>query len=745
MPRKKRQANVDVEALLRSIHVRMDANEADRIAHFRPTAKSVPFLEALLGRRNARAWLVTAPYGTGKSLAAAYILHLVENRPESRSALQGIESRLRKVSPSLANYAGRRRREETQGLVLVLDGYESDLPRAIQRAALESMDRFNLGRQARPVRTGKCAGIRDALELLNLAQKKAWEAGYDRCVIVWDEFGRHLESLVDEGRASDLADVQALAEYVARSPQLPTTLGVLLHQRLLQYADRASHLVRTEWAKVEGRFAEHHYVDDSRELFRLLADVVATRRPHDLNMPARAIFKQAAKRAQELEWFVDWTQQDLVELFETAYPIEPATLALLPDIAGRVAQNERTLFAFLYDQALTKSMGLDDLYAYFEPAMRADTGVGGTHRRWLETESALSKADDDPLTVRALTGACLLGLGTGGERARAGLQALTFAVAGYGDDEPARNAIAHLIEKRLLLHRKHTDQVSLWHGTDLDVRSRLEEMKARERDSFNIIEFLNEEVPAPAWKPVAHNDRLDVRRYLSGEYCTVEGLGAYLGLEQHVTPLKPGEDGRVIYVIAENDETITKVLAQVEADLTHPRVLVAVPSTPVELTETALEVWCLRRLQHDPEIIGEDPLTASELEQFADDARGHLQRLVERVVWPGTSGPIWCHQGQKLPVACARALRAKLSELMDEIYSATPHLRNEMINRHQPSRVLVNARKKAELGILERAGSENLGLSGTTPAASIFRTLLQQTGLYTQDDSGRFRFAQPEE
>ena len=58
--------------------------------------------------------------------------------------------------------------------------------------------------------------------------------------------------------------------------------------------------------------------------------------------------------------------------------------------------------------------------------MRADTGVGGTHRRWLETESALSKADDDPATVRALAGACLLGLGSSGERARAGLEALTF-------------------------------------------------------------------------------------------------------------------------------------------------------------------------------------------------------------------------------------------------------------------------------------------------------------------------------
>ena len=542
-----------------------------------------------------------------------------------------------------------------------------------------------------------------------------------------------------------MSDIQALAEYVARSPQMPTTLGVLLHQRLLQYADRASHSVRAEWAKVEGRFAEHHYVDDSRELFRLLADVVATRRPYNLKMPSKASFKAAAKRAQALEWFTDWSQAELAELLEEAYPLEPATLALLPNIAGRVAQNERTLFAFLYDQALQEPLGPDALYAYFTPSMRADTGIGGTHRRWLETESALTKANDDPMTVRALASACLLGLGHSGERARAGLEALTFSVAGYQDEDAAREAIDQLVKKKLLLHRKHTDQVSLWHGTDLDIRSRLEQVKAQERDGFNVIEFLNEEVPAPVWKPVAHNDRLDVRRYLAGEYCDVQGLAGYLDFSQHVSSLAPGEDGRVIYVLAEDDDAISEVLAQVESELSHPRVLVAVPSAPVELTETALEVWCLRRLQHDPEIVSEDPLAAAEIEQFTDDARTHLQRLIERLVSPGAKGPKWFHQGKELALTSPRALRAHLSALMDKTYSSTPHLRNEMINRHQPSRVLVNARKKAELGILERIGTEDLGLPGHTPDASIFRTLLQNTGLYRQDRSGRFRFAQPEE
>lgn len=745
MPRRKQQPNVDVEALLRSIHVRMDATEPARVAHFRPTAKSIPLVEAMLGRQEDRAWLVTAPYGTGKSLTAAYVLHLVENRIDSRPVLKGIETRLRQVSPSLASFASQRRRNGKQGLVLVLDGQETNLPSALHRALLESMDRLKLGRQARPFRDRKCKSMHDALETLNAAQGKAKKAGYDRCVILWDEFGRQLESLINEGRPGELADVQTLAEYVPRSPHLPTTLGVLLHQRLLQYADRASHSVRTEWAKVEGRFSEHHYVDDSRELYRLLVDVVATRRPRNLETPSKAVFKKIANRVQDIGWFAGWTKQDLAELFEQGYPLEPVTLALLPVISGRVAQNERTLFAFLYDQALQAPLGPDALYTYFSPAMRADTGIGGTHRRWLETESALSKADDEAETVRALTSACLLGLGSGGERARSGIEALVLAVAGYGDAKTARDAVGRLIDKKLLLHRKHTDQVSLWHGTDLDIRSKLEEEKAKVKDTFNLIDFLNEEAAAPVWKPVKHNDYYDVRRYLSGEYCSVGGMGPYLDFNQYVTPLTPGEDGRVIYVLAETREAVDKITKKIQTRLTDERLLVAVPSEPVALTEVALEVWCLRRLQHDPEVVGEDPLAAAELEQFTDDARTHLQRLIDRIVWPGPGGPRWFYCGEEQALQSPRALRERLSEIMDHVFSATPSLRNEMINRHQPSRVLVNARKKVALGILERAGTSDLGLSGRTPDASIFRTILQGTGLYHCDDTGRYRFAQPEE
>ena len=98
----KEQPALSTEPFLRTINICYDAETPERISHFRPTSKCVTLLRALLDDGGDKAFLVTAPYGTGKSLTTAYLLHLIENRDESRQALRDIETRLAEVGPELA-------------------------------------------------------------------------------------------------------------------------------------------------------------------------------------------------------------------------------------------------------------------------------------------------------------------------------------------------------------------------------------------------------------------------------------------------------------------------------------------------------------------------------------------------------------------------------------------------------------------------------------------------------------------
>ena len=265
----------DAEVFLRSINIQYDAEYPNRIAHYQPTAKSVPLIKSLLGSEQDRAFFVVAPYGTGKSITATYLLHLVENHLEADETLTAVEEKLHIVSPELSKFSKKRRKGKDKGLVLALQGYCQNLGESLKDAAIKGMGRIKLGRQARKIESMPCETIEQAIELLGAVRDKARAAGCDRIVILWDEFGRHIESLIAEGRSAALSEIQLLAERVSRSTAIPVTLGLLLHQELLQYASNSPASVRAEWRKIEGRFQTIQYIDDSKEIYRLLSEVVS--------------------------------------------------------------------------------------------------------------------------------------------------------------------------------------------------------------------------------------------------------------------------------------------------------------------------------------------------------------------------------------------------------------------------------------------------------------------------------------
>ena len=77
---------------------------------------------------------------------------------------------------------------------------------------------------------------------------------------------------------------------------------------------------------------------------------------------------------------------------------------------------------------LAETVSPFQLFDYFALAMQSDTGPGGTHKQWMETKSAISKATSAHEVV-ALKTACLLGLGLSGERTGGSQELLEFALS----------------------------------------------------------------------------------------------------------------------------------------------------------------------------------------------------------------------------------------------------------------------------------------------------------------------------
>jgi hypothetical protein len=401
---------VPTEHFLRSINVVFDIDHPDRVMHYQPTSKSLELLKAVSGLLPARACMVTTSYGSGKSICATVAAHAVMGGPASRPILQTIAERLAPLDKELASYfLEQSRTKKPKGLAVVLEGYCPDLPLALHDAIFRAEKRASLrdGRGRRPE-------PRNPVEQLTALSEQARSKGFESIALIWDEFGRHLEGLVTSGRAEELAILQQLAEFVSRVGGSRVTLTLLLHQGFFQYAGTLSQAKRYEWKKIEGRFASIQYVDDSLEIYRLLAELVAAERSNPPANVSAQPFLKVAQRALMLGLFRAFKDPSaLAGVLEQVHPLDPAVLHMLPRLSTRVAQSERTMFTFLQSVDLKRPVTLSELYDFFIPAMRADTALGGTYRQWLETESALTKTRLRE-EAHLIKSAALLGLGLSG-------------------------------------------------------------------------------------------------------------------------------------------------------------------------------------------------------------------------------------------------------------------------------------------------------------------------------------------
>ena len=729
----------EVDRFFLSVNLRLDLPHADRFAHFRPTSKSVQITDAIARGEPSQASMVVAAYGSGKSIAAGAGALMLENNPGSRSVIETLAGRFDGVDPAAGEFARNRAAEGRRGAALVLDGAQEGPLAALIDVAESKLGPLTIAEKRRD----------EPIAVLDAISKAAHDEGFDRIAIIWDEFGRHLEWLATCGRPEELSAIQQIAEWAVRQKAPTATFTLLLHQNFFHYASALSQSARNAWRKIEGRFEPVRYVDDSREMYELIAWVVSQSEHHCIEKPHRSSIENAATRARQLGFFEGFDDESaLADTLDRANPVTPAALHMLPRLASRMAQNERTVFSFLNDTDLSVPVTLRQLFKGFAEAMQADTGAGGAHRRWLEAQSALSKAESH-IEEEAISAAALLALGKAGQRQHLSLEGLLFALDPYGEDTDgkAREAVNRLINYKLLLYRERTDDVSVWHGTDLDLRGRLEDEKLRQQGDFGTVSYLREHHPALTWKPTNHNIENNVRRYFKGVYANAHDL--LKNRSGHpIFQLEPGEDGRIIYVLPFGPQEIEDLEQLATHDMQedpNAGVVLVLPTAPLPVAEVALEAACLERLKEDVDLIGQDPFALPEIQHMADAAHESLRRQLARLMRP-SSDARWYYRRKILQASNDAALRARLSEIADDRFSRTPRIVNEMVVRKTLSRPMVNARKKVLLGILERTGEPLLGFSktATTPDASIFRTVIERTGLY-REVSSYGRWAEPAE
>ena len=750
----------------RSVHLERDVGEAAALDGYvvSPLARTLVrrIVAGLESEIPSRAWSITGPYGTGKSAFALFLA----------SALNGVDPARQRVARQLLGASDKALAAQLaeglhagRGLApVVVTGERRALEYVLLSALLRTAETVWQGRGRRPdvleeIRTavageerGKRVAPRHVVELIRaFARVAAQKANTAGLLIILDEAGKVLEFAADAPERGDLQLMQELAEAANRSGDTPIVFVSILHQSFEQYAARLSQMQRSDWAKVQGRFEDVPYQEAGDHLVRLIAESLS-----EGQLP-RHWRERAAEAAKETLGVVRAGAAEIADLERTltrCAPLHPiAALAAGPLFRSALAQNERSLFAFL---ASTEPGGfrsfledpvnsgemfaIDGLFDYVKASLGSRL-FGATARLWGQAELALARLPQgatvlDARLIKAV--AVLTAIGDGGA-VTASRGVLIAALAGThgASKRDVEGALDRLRERGGLVFRKYKDAFQLWDGSDLDVDALIADAAKRAVLPGSVARRLSKVLPPHPIVPRRHALTTGTVRYFEVRYADESILDDPFAAS-------PEADGTVCVVVPSDERAerhITLTLGREDGLFWVTRVggkrkpfVVAVPRSCRRIRdltrETAAIEWALTNTAE----LRDDVVARRELAGRLSEAE-RLLREEMRSILSGDVPSDWFYESPEgFSIESTRGLLQKLSSICDDRYGSAPKIQNELINRHYLSSAAAAARRDLMEAMITKSREHRLGIEGFPPALSMYLSVLEKHKLHREED-----------
>lgn len=730
----------------RSVQIAQDWENRNSLEGYllTPTAKQIAE-QIILGIQTKdapTAWTITGPFGTGKSAFALFLTDLLANdqplHPDSWEIRKEEKLSIKPLIPILIQ--GQRRPLPEDFLI------------ALEKAFSKKSHRFQ--KMIHDYRSSEINNPRSLVTLYEAATEEAKSNGYGGLLVIIDEFGKYLEFAAENPRDVDLFLMQDLAESAVRS-ETPFVLITILHSAFSDYLSSINTTKKAEWQKVQGRFADISFIEPSEQFLKLIGAALRLKEENDFTLS----YKRSVNEILNSSAYDEAKKRlPLDELIPNCLPLHPSTaLILWPLFRSGLSQNERSLFSFLNDRGpygfqefLTRTEASDkyflisDLYDYVNFTIGDSVLLSLQARRWAEIENALHRIefDTDPLVSEIIKVVGLVNL-FGNQVGLKASRELLYSI--FGNESHVSEALDYLERKSILVFRRFDGAYGVWEGSDVNLDELIERARLypAKGDFAQRIKSLIELQPIVAR---ANYITTGTMRYFQVDIIT----GSLEALETSINTDSSPADGRIIFVLAE-DSRIRKELVQNAIELTsrtngkEQLITFAFPK-PIRGLEDALinlEHWRWVK-DHTPELAG-DRVARQEVNaqiRIATkrllDISGETLGLRGYLFSPGNS--IWIQGGTKFEHQTGIEFQKWLSKLCSKVFYETPPLSNELINRENVSSSAAAIRRNLIELMLEHDGEKNLGIEGTPPEYSLFRSLLENGGFYRLRSSGEFSF-----
>jgi hypothetical protein len=715
--------------------------------------------EGVTKKGGARAWTLTGPFGSGKSAFALYLANILTGNENARIALRTEEEKLYR---SLFDSRTKTALPRGSFLPILATGARESVPTAILRGLIQGLRFMGTPEAAKLIpsvsehlQDPEALGDRGLVELLEqVLYDLSTAQEVTGMVLVLDELGKHLEYAALNANSGDLYVLQSLAEMAQRSKQAPVIMVTLLHQSFERYAERLTSLERAEWSKVQGRFEDVAYQENLEQIVRLVADAIQFVGTDETAPIWYAQAEEVAATAERLRLRPSTANPDVfAKQLAGVYPLHPTVAFTLGPLFRRLAQNERSLFAFLsahepfgfqdfllttkFDVQVSTVYTIDRLYDYVVQAFGGGLYSTPSGRRWAEIETSLARlGEGETFHRRVIKAVGMLSVIGQFGNLKAGLETVSYAL-----NEPIQNVtpiIQDLCERSVLIFRAFQEAYGLWEGSDFDLEEKLKEARVQVCLDESISSLLQREKPIRPLVARRHSIQTGTLRYFEVRYALVDEL-------VEVASQSLGEsDGAVILTFPTSASQRVAVGEFAKDIKDKPQFLLVEPeSTPV-LQGYLHDLSCLRWLTRNATELAGDSVARREIYARISEVQRTLKLFLDSLLDDTSNSGRWYHKGQTLRITCRRDLTSLLSEICDEVYSATPCIRNELVNRRHISTSAAAARNSLLDAILSNTAEKDLGFDGYPPARSIHEALFVSPGIYRKENE-RFGFYSPTE
>jgi energy-coupling factor transporter ATP-binding protein EcfA2 len=691
------------------------------------------FLTGLSGNtKNGRMLSITGPYGSGKSTMAVFLNGLISNKDSTdyKTAYTILKNESSNIAKTFHNTREKLHIHEKGVIRCVSTARREPITATILRALDNGAIKY-FGKKYTKKHFSQASSLHQSVLALRNnkipSTKQIIDIIVDLCeiaptVIMIDEFGKNIEYFTtDETQQSDLFLLQELAEMSGTTRKIPLSIITLQHMAFEEYAIGASSTQKQEWAKIQGRFEDIPYANSPDQTRLLISNTIKLNKNNTYRRIVKNWAKTEIKRAQGIG-IGNGFDSDLIS---SCYPLGPLSLEILPELCSRYGQYERTLLSFISDAGRytvasfidqnswnestmsLPTMGIDALYDYFISGTNMIHSISANISRLMEIETIIRDSHGlDDLETKTLKAIGILNL-----IGRSGYLRASQRIIDYAIGTSSKQILKKLENKSIITYRKYADEYRIWHGTDIDIATKMDVYRKRyQKSSLNtILENVMNLEPVVAAK---HNIETGTMRLFERCFLT----------DNQKIELDHNYDGIIIY---KTDDNNTEPLCD------KPIITVS-PNDTSDLKRAAIEVIILRDILNDDKDIMDDWVAKRELEERLAESEIILDRTFEDTYGNNVNAK-WSYIKNDKPHKQSGTPSHIVSKVCSEVYEQTPQIHNEMINRTILSSQGAAARRKLLGDMITHTNKPCFGIEGYGPDRATYEAIFIKNNIHVPD------------